>query len=202
MLESGIRDYRRAKIKAAERLGINDTAAWPPNNEIDEALLEHQRLFFDRTHANMLQIQRKAALQALAFFSAFSPRLVGPVLEGTAGARSPIQLHLHSDDAEAVTRFLHDRHIPAQLRFQSLRLNKEHTRDFPLWLFTMEELPYELTVLPYDVLRQAPLSPTDGQPMKRASRTQLDRLLHSSHALDDDSSGRDNTPSTDPTSPD
>ena len=43
--EEGLRDYRQAKLKAAQRLGIFDDTALPKNGEIEEALREHQRLF-------------------------------------------------------------------------------------------------------------------------------------------------------------
>ena len=46
-----------------------------------------------------------------------------------------------------------------------------------MWVFSAEEMPFDLTVLPLDVLRQAPLSSIDEKPMRRASATQLRQLL-------------------------
>ncbi|MEO6690295.1 MAG: hypothetical protein ABIS07_11805, partial [Dokdonella sp.] len=43
--EGGLRDYGRAKTKAAAQLGIFDEAGLPKNSEIEDALREHQRLF-------------------------------------------------------------------------------------------------------------------------------------------------------------
>ena len=40
--EHGIRDYRQAKLKAAQRLGLDDEQQLPRNREIEEALREHQ----------------------------------------------------------------------------------------------------------------------------------------------------------------
>lgn len=51
--------------------------------------------------------------------------------------------------------------IPAELRTRRLRLDRERTAEFPVWLFSAEELTFDLTVLPYDALRQAPLSQLD-----------------------------------------
>ncbi|HEY5612672.1 MAG TPA: hypothetical protein VIK70_03670, partial [Lysobacter sp.] len=85
MAEGGMRDFHQAKLKAAERLGIVDDASLPRNREIEEALREHQRLF-QRDHAIALRRRREAALRALEFFKSFDPRLVGPVLDGTADA--------------------------------------------------------------------------------------------------------------------
>ena len=46
-----------------------------------------------------------------------------------------------------------------------------------MWLFSAEDLTFDLTVLPHAVLRQAPLSGVDERPMKRASLSQLRQLL-------------------------
>jgi hypothetical protein len=177
MAESGIRDFHQAKLKAAERLGIADDASLPRNREIEDALREYQRLFRGDAHAQGLRQRREAALRALAFFADFDARLVGPVLEGTADAHAPVALHLYTDDAEAVPRFLEDHLIPAELRTRRLRLDRERQEDVPVWLFSAEELTFDLAVLPRDALRQAPLSGVDEKPMKRASVAQLQELL-------------------------
>ena len=177
MAEGGIRDYHQAKLKAAERLGIHDDASLPRNREIEDALREYQRLFIGGVQWQAVQVRRDASLRALEFFAPFSPRLVGPVLEGTADTNSPVHLHLHSDDVDAVPRFLEEHRIPAEARTRHLRLDRERSGDFPVWLFSAEELTFDLTVLPHDTLRQAPLSGVDEKPMKRASLVQLRQLL-------------------------
>lgn len=177
MAEGGIRDFHQAKLKAASRLGIHDDASLPRNVEIEDALREYQRLFAGPQHGNELQRRREAALRALEFLHAFAPRLVGPVLDGTADANSPVQVHLHSDDPEAVHRFLDEQGIPAESRVRRLRLDRERSLDVPVWVFSAEELTFDLAVLPYDALRQAPLSPVDEKPMRRASQAQLRELL-------------------------
>ncbi|NUO77365.1 MAG: hypothetical protein HOQ32_15310 [Lysobacter sp.] len=176
MAEGGIRDYHQAKLKAAERLGIFDDASLPRNREIEDALREYQRLFH-RDHAAGLRQRREAALRAMEFFADFDPRLVGPVLDGTADDRSPVALQLYSDDPDAAPRFLDQHGIPAEARSRRLRLDRERSDDFPVWIFSAEDLSFDLTVLPLDVLRQAPLSGVDEKPMKRASLAQLRQLL-------------------------
>lgn len=176
MAEGGIRDYHQAKLKAAQRLGISDDASLPRNREIEEALREYQRLF-QRDNVFELRSRREAAIRALEFFAAFDPRLVGPVLEGTADARTAVALHLHSDDAEAVPRFLEQEGIPAESRNRRIRLDRERSDDVPVWVFSADGLAFDLTVLPRDVLRQAPLSAIDEKPMKRATASQVRQLL-------------------------
>ncbi|GHH47633.1 MULTISPECIES: hypothetical protein [Gammaproteobacteria] len=177
MAEGGIRDYHQAKLKAANRLGIFDDASLPRNREIEEALREYQRLFAGPGHARGLRQRREAALRAMDFFDAFAPRLVGPVLDGTADGHSPVHLHLHSDDPETVQRFLEEQGVPAESRMRRLRLDHERSADVPVWLFSAEELTFDIAVLPRIALRQAPLSQVDERPMQRASAPQLRQML-------------------------
>lgn len=177
MAEGGVRDYRQAKLKAADRLGIFDDASLPRNREIEDALREYQRLFLGNAQAVDLRTRREAALRALEFFADFDARLVGTVLEGTADAHAPVMLQLYTDDADAVPRFLDDSGIPHEARSRHLRLDRNREGDFPVWLFSAEDLSFDLTVLPHDTLRQAPLSGIDERPMQRASVQQLRQLL-------------------------
>jgi hypothetical protein len=177
MAEGGIRDYQQAKRKAAGRLGILDDASLPANREIEDALREYQRLFQGDAQALDLRRRREAALRAMEFLDVFSPRLVGPVLEGLADGYSPVGLQLHADDGDDVGRFLEERGIPAQLQAVRLRLDRQHMEDAMVWRFAADGLPFELTVLPVKALRQAPLSAVDDKPMRRASIAQLRQLL-------------------------
>ena len=194
MAEGGIRDYHQAKLKAAQRLGIHDDASLPRNREVEEALRQYQRLFAADSLRAAVEERREGALHALEFFAAFHPRLVGPVLEGTADSTSPVQLHLHADDADAIGRFLDEQRIPAELRDRRIRLDRERDLAVPAWIFSAGELVIDVLVLPYDALRQAPLSVVDGRPMKRASITQLRELVArdqaSAHATPADSGVR------------
>lgn len=186
--EGGSRDYQQARIKAALRLGISDEASLPRNRDIDEALREYQRLF-QPANAHALRQRREAALRALEFFAGFEPRLVGPVLDGTADAHSPVAMHLHSDDADATSRFLDQHGIPARMLGRRLRLDRERSGEFPVWSFDADDVAFEITVLPYDVLRQAPLSELDHKPLRRASASQVRQLL-----ADEDAAGLATTP--------
>ena len=177
MAEGGVRDYHQAKLKAAQRLGIFDDASLPRNREIEDALREYQRLFAGSDQPGELRIRREAAIRALEFFRQFEPRLVGPVLDGTADTNSAVALHLHDDDADAVPRWLDEHGVPAQARSRHLRLDRDRDGDFPVWVFSAEGLSFDVTVLPAAVLRQAPLSGVDGRPMRRASASQLRALL-------------------------
>lgn len=182
MSEHGIRDFHRAKLKAAERLGILDTQALPRNQEIEQALREHQRLFHADSQPQLLRRRREAAAEAMRFLHAFEPRLVGAVLEGTADAHSAICLHVFSDDPEAVGLFLHEHGVPFETQTRRLRSSRDAQADYPVLLFAADELPFDLTVLPRDALRQAPLDRIDEKPMRRAPLAALEELLATDEA--------------------
>lgn len=178
--EHGIRDYGHAKRRAADRLGVWDEQALPRNAEIEDALREYQRLFQAVSQPQALRARREGARAAMRFLARFEPRLVGAVLEGTADGHSAICLHLFSDDPDAVQLFLRDRGIAVETQSRRIRLDHERELLAPVLLFGADDLDFDLTVLPLDALRQAPLDSINGRPLARASLTSLDSLLRES----------------------
>ncbi|MDE2085891.1 MAG: hypothetical protein KGI63_01520 [Xanthomonadaceae bacterium] len=185
MSEHGIRDFHRAKLKAAERLGILDEQALPRNHEIEQALREHQRLFQGGSQPQLLQERREAAVEAMRFLARFEPRLVGAVLDGTADAHSAVCLHVFSDDPDAVHRYLHEHGVPFETQTRRLRTSRDEQAEFPVLLFAADALPFDLTVLPRNALRQAPLDRVDEKPMRRAALAAVEELLDSGDGPDD-----------------
>ncbi len=175
--EHGIRDFHLAKRKAAERFNLAYDTHLPKNREIEDALREHQRLFQTDAQPAHLRRLRETAAEAMRFFARFEPRLVGAVLDGTADRHSAICLHLFSDAPEAIAGFLQERAIPHEQRSRWLRMNPNTQREFPVLLFTADDAPIDLTVLPCDAIRQAPLDRIDAQPLRRASLAALEDLL-------------------------
>lgn len=177
MSEHGIRDFHHAKVKAAERLGIVDTQALPRNQEIEEALREHQRIFHGDTQPQALRARREAAVEAMRFLRAFDSRLVGAVLEGTADDHSAVCLHVYSDDPEAPGLFLQEQGIPLETQTRRLRWSNSDQSEHTVLLFGADGIPFDITVLPLDALRQAPLDRVDERPMRRATRAMVQELL-------------------------
>lgn len=182
MSEQGIRDFRHAKRKAAQHLGLTDERHLPRNQEIEHALRQYQRLFVgDRQQASLRHL-RQAAVDALPFFAPFHARLVGPVLTGTADQHSAVCLQLYCDAPESVQFFLAEHGIPFTETTRRIRMRRDAYKDFSVLQIEADGTRFDLTVLPELARRQAPLDPVDEQPMPRASAEQV-RML-----LDDDSS--------------
>lgn len=178
MAEHGIRDFLVAKRKAAERFGVTDGAALlPKNSEIEDALREHQRLFQADEHPALLRELREAARNAMQFLGRFEPRLVGAVLEGTADRHSAVCLHLFSDTPEEVMLLLDEQGIAYTENQRRLRISRDAQIEFPVLQLMRNGTAFDLTILPRDAIRQAPLDRVDERPMRRASLAALEELL-------------------------
>ena len=179
MVEEGVRDYYTAKRKAALRVGAPDTRNIPRNTEVEAALQSYQRLFHGERQIARVQELRGSALEAMRFFEQFEPRLVGSVLTGTAGPFSDINLHLFTDVPDEVNLYLLDNQVPFAADQRRLRISRNRTNEYPVLRFMAGDHAIEAIVFPRDGLRQAPCSPLDGKPMRRAGMDALTRLLAS-----------------------
>jgi hypothetical protein len=178
MAEEGVHNFATAKRKAVERLGLAGLRNLPGNQEIEQALIAHQQLFRAFTQPQRLRRLREVALEAMQRLEAFEPRLVGPVLTGTADEHSPVQLHLFADTPEQLDLFLMDAHIPYEWSERTVRFTAEQQEKVPVCRFMAGDVALEMAVFPRDGLRQAPLSPVDGKPMRRLTSQALEELLN------------------------
>ena len=191
IVDQGIRDYRVAKTKAAERLGMDKRGSLPGNSEIEHAVNEHLLLFGGESHADHLREMREAAVSAMQLLEEFTPRLVGPVLSGIADENSAINLHVFADSPEAVATFLDARDISCRLyerRLKSRRGRNVSPDTYAGFAFEHGGEPVEATVFPIDGIRQAPISPIDGKPMKRADIKAVKALVTAAGGAFDDGS--------------
>ena len=176
IVNHGVRDYRVAKIKAAERLGMTSRGSLPGNAEIEQALEEHLLLFGGDMHAGLLRDLRTVALKTMQMLERFSPRLVGPVLTGTADDNSAVNLHVFSDSPEAVASHLSAAAITCRPYERRLRIRHGQFGTYAGFEFPFEQAFVQATVFPVDGIRQAPLSPVDGKPMERADERRVRAL--------------------------
>lgn len=182
MAEHGIQDFLVAKRKAAERLQVFDRALLPKNTEIEAALVSHQRLFRGVRHEHSLQQQRRTALDAMQLLRDFEPRLVGPVLTGSATEHADIQLHVFTDSPEAVYTHLMDRRYDYEVFERRIRMSAERQVAVPSVRFEFDDGLVEAFVFPRDGIRQAPVSPVDGKPMRRADQREVHDMLATADA--------------------
>ena len=177
--EEGFRDYRIAKLRAADQLGLGaQSIAQPTNEEIEAAIHQRIRLFDAETQPKLLQQHREVALEAMDFLQAYNPYLTGAALDGTASPHSAITLHLAAESAEEVMFFLEDQQIPFQTFDRKVRFGSKKPEYFPLLRFYVDEVEVELMIFPYDDrFAGAPISPVTGKALKRADRKKVAALL-------------------------
>jgi len=173
---AGFDDARR---KAMSRLGVT-LRHLPDNTVVEQALAQYRALFQADSQAAQLWELRQAALKAMRLLARFDPRLVGPVLAGTAPPHTPVHLHLFADTPEAVPLFLLDQHIPCEHGERRVRYTQDTWETLPLYRFVAGDITLELTVFPSQGLRRRPLSPVDNRPMARADVTTVAQLLDAS----------------------
>lgn len=177
IVNQGIRDYRVAKQKAAERLGVNARGSLPGNAEIEAAVADHLQIFGGEPHEDLLRLMRTAALSAMELLVDFSPRLVGPVLIGTADENSVVNLHVFADSAETVAMEIGDMGIQFRSYERRLKSRRGQVDVYAGFEFSHRNETIQATVFPIDGIRQAPMSPIDGKPMKRVDIDAVQELL-------------------------
>jgi Rad3-related DNA helicase len=173
----GHHDFRRARQKAAERLGCRDRRQLPTNAEIERALQEYQRLFRGESQHAELQRLRQIAIDAMSTLEEFRPRLVGPVLSGSADKNSTIALHLFSDTPEQIAITLMEKKIPWQDGIKKVHYPRGVAKEQPLFRFHAGETEIELIWFAPEEIRHSPLSPVNDRPEKRASLEKVRDLL-------------------------
>lgn len=177
IVNHGVRDYRVAKQKAAERLGISSRGSLPGNSEIEAALAEHLQLFGGEAHEDRLRLMRVAALSAMELLVSFTPRLVGPVLSGTADENSAVNLHVFADSPELVALELEQIGMSYRPYERRLKSRRDRLETYSGFEFHHNHSPIQATVFPVDGIRQAPMSPIDGKPMRRVDSAYVQSLL-------------------------
>ena len=146
----------------------------PPISDVIELALAERRLFGGPSHVEQLQRLRHVALDAMRFLADFSPRLVGGVLEGWAGAGTGVELQVFVDDREALQLRLSGLGIQPRVEKRA-RDNPKETDGEERLHFLAGEVPITLAVLAGDRLRQR----TTARGRARATIADLEALIAS-----------------------
>jgi len=174
--EHGLDDFRAAKQKAAEKLGLTNYGALPDNRQIEAAVAERNRIFAADIHQSPLAQIRRSAISIMLDLECFRPRLVGSVLSGNITEHSGIELHLFTDTSESVGMHLNEHGFSHSSAFKRLKFRKNIIEQFPAHRFYVDDFSVEATIFPEQKLKQAPLSPLDGRPMQRGKIRDLELL--------------------------
>lgn len=174
--EDGLSDYRLAKQKAVERLGLGFGTPLPSNADIQSAVIQYQRLFGGRAYASRLAQLRRTAVQAMRMLAEYQPRLVGAVATGATTDNHHVQLHCFADKPEQIDMLLETKGLKHEVSERRYRYASGDVADIPVLTFMANDVGVDVAVFPERGMRDVPLSPTDGQQFRR-----LD--LHAAEAL-------------------
>lgn len=176
--EDQVTDYRLAKQKAAERLGLGPRTAMPDNATVQQAVLEYQRLFGGSEYTEHLARLRRTALQAMKWLADFQPRLVGAAVSGAINATHHVQIHAFHEKAEALDIFLQDRGVPFEPGDRRYRYNNGQEHEIPMASFDADGIGVDVAIFPIDEQRRPPLNPADGLAYKRLDLAAVEKLCN------------------------
>ena len=176
MAEDGLEDFALAKRKAARQLGAEDTQSLPKNDEIEAELRAYQSLYQGEEQRERIQYLRQCALEAMHLLERFRPYLAGPVLSGTAGRYSDIDLQLFTDDGKAVEHFLLSRNIAYDISDER-RFAGDQARAVSVLKVDLRGVPVNLAIYTLKEERGILKATLAGRPIERAGIPAVTQLL-------------------------
>lgn len=174
--EEQITDVRLARQKTAERHGLSLHAGQPDNAEIQQAVIEYQRLFGGEAYWDRLRLMRRTAVRAMRQLGEFRPRLVGGTVNGAVTAAHRVQLHAFADKPEAIDMLLHDRGVRFEEGERSYRFTDGRTQKIPLACFEIDGIGVDVAMFDDDPRRATPINAADGLPYLRLALSEAEKL--------------------------
>lgn len=175
--DEGYTDYRQARAKAAERLGLRPRGNAPDPSRIEAAVIARQELFGGDAYREGLRAMRQTAVRVMKLLERFDPRLAGGAVTGAIGHAHRVQVHVVSDRPESVEIFLIDRHIAVEQDERRYRLADGREAMISLCCFDADGIGVEVAIFEPGSERHPPLSPVDGKAAKRLTLQQVEALL-------------------------
>jgi hypothetical protein len=175
--DEGYTDYRLARAKAAERLGVRPRGNLPEAARIEAAVIARQELYGGDAYREGLRAMRQTAVRVMKLLVRFDPRLAGGAVTCAIGNAHSVQVHVVSDRPESVEIFLIDRHIAVEQDERRYRLADGREEQISLCCFDADGIGVEVAIFQPGSERHPPLSAVDGKPSKRLSIDEVRALL-------------------------
>lgn len=174
MIDHGVTDYQFAKKKAVHRLGLSPRRTdLPSNKEIGDAMRVRLRLFDGDGLNDRYRKRLNRAVEVMEILKEFRPRLVGPLLDGIATPHGAVELHLFCDAAEHVMEHLRDLRLTYRPFDKRVRFPSDRCEQVPGFAFEWHNSAFDVLVFKYHWIRQAPICPVEGRPMRRAAASRV-----------------------------
>jgi len=177
-----VRDFHRAKLKASERLGNSQHGSLPSNLEIEQAMNAFQKTFV-LGHEKIVTAQRRTALVIMQWLEAYTPFLVGSVLEGTVGVNTPISVHVSCDTVENVIEKIQGKGLDLKFIERRLKINNDFVF-LPTLSFEYQNNEIEVLVFSLRQQHQQPKSKSQNRSMRKINLKGLEELLDAEEHAD------------------
>jgi hypothetical protein len=174
-------EYYRAKMKAARKIcgGWVKPRDLPSNAEIRDEIQRFAALYEGPDRQKNLREMRLAALGLMRLLKNFRPRLIGSTLTGHIRSGSDIDIHVFSSSLEAVTGALDS---TGQLYDVEHKMVRKHGEERVFTHIHIQgRFEFELTLYSPEKARLVFRSSITGQPIERASISQLEQLLQAEY---------------------
>lgn len=188
MYEEGVKQFHTAKWRAAKNILAQGrkkkayvrTRDLPSNGEISEQVYLLASMYEGVTLAERLFSMRILALEVMALLEPFSPRLIGSVSTGRVKKNSDIDLHIFTDNIEALETHISSLSWLYEKETVVINYLGGH-REFT-HIYLDAEFLVELSVYPKNDIRIRTRSSTDGKPIDRMPYWRLFELIQAEHA--------------------
>lgn len=178
MALDGISDFHKAKMKAAQRLGISGKKYLPGNDEIVLELKRYQNLFNKDKVLSSRKNFYSHALKAMRGLDELQPRLALPELNEHMQHGHEIELHVTADTVEEVILVLMQRNIPYQQGIQKISFDSGNLSiELPsLSLYADEQLIKIVIFIP-PWQKKIPYDSGKKMPMRRLNLKQFEEEI-------------------------
>ncbi len=170
-------DFQQAKLKAAARLCPGRRAPMPDNRMVEAEIRRYRSLFAGENHRATRLALMQQARQAMHFLASFQPRLMGGIVQDTAGPESPIDLLCFSETPGAVAVFLQEHHIQFQQESRLLAFSNDEDCLLPVCRFVAGGCNIQLTEVPRSHQHHRIVSGNLRQRVETWSMHQLEQAL-------------------------
>ncbi|MCB9796401.1 MAG: nucleotide-binding enzyme [Alphaproteobacteria bacterium] len=187
MCREEVGSYYDAKRMAADRVlghaGARSLAmrpgSLPSNGEVRAAILLLAERSEGAARRARLFSMRVLALEVMEALEDFQPRLIGSVASGHVRRGSDVDLHVFTEDEDALIAELEDLGLPWRRDRVCIRTPdgfQEYTH-----VYIELDVVVELSVYAPTELRRVNRSSTDGQPIDRVDAARLEALIAEQH---------------------
>lgn len=176
MAQDGVDDFALAKRKAARQLGAADTHSLPTNDEVEAELRAYQSLYQGDEQRERIDELRQVALRVMRELEPFKPYLSGPVLKGTAGRYSDVDIQLFTDDLKALELLFLNRGVPYEIS-DTRRFAGDEARSVAVLRLEWDGIPVNVAVHAAKDERTSLKGTPNGRPIERAGLAAVEALV-------------------------